>query len=221
MQTPETLLTWISYWTVCQEIEKYHHECSRFYVLRGKHLLKLGLFDAARKDFETARTVEGFEECSKFIEDAKAQRKKSVNQNHYEILGVSQTASTKEILKAFRALPMNYHPDRHGGEPKFIQDGFVWRFKRVNYAKTVLTDEKLRKSYDEWIRPKSGKKDQRHRWPKRVFNWVAYNWNPGGFSMLAPVGRCLLQLLLGEEEEPADRCVVVRRLPSKTPFLIG
>ncbi|XP_068245482.1 dnaJ homolog subfamily C member 7 homolog [Palaemon carinicauda] len=153
----------------CQEIEKYRQECSRAYVLRGKHLLKLRLFDAARNDFETARTVEGFEECSKLIEDAKVQRKKWVNQNHYEILGVSQTATTKEILKGFRVLAMKYHPDRHGGEPKFIQDGFEWRFKRVNYAKTVLTDERLRKSYDVWIRPKSGQKDQRHRRPKRGF----------------------------------------------------
>ncbi|XP_068250137.1 dnaJ homolog subfamily C member 7-like [Palaemon carinicauda] len=140
----------------CQEFEKCRQECSRAYVLRGKHLLKLGLFDAARKDFETARTVEGFEECSKFIEDAKAQRKKWVDQTHYDILGVSQTATTKEILKGFRVLAMKCHPDRHGGEPKFILDGFEWRFKRVNYAKTVLTDEKLRKSYDVWIRPKSG-----------------------------------------------------------------
>ncbi|XP_068246694.1 dnaJ homolog subfamily C member 7 homolog [Palaemon carinicauda] len=161
----------------CQEIEKGLQGYSRAYVVRGKRLLKLGLFDAARKDFETARMVEGleecskegFEECSKLIEDAKAQRKKWVNQTHCEILGVSQTATTKEILKGFRVLAMKYHPDRHRGEPKFIQDGFEWRFKRVIYAKTVLTDERLRKSYDVWIRPKSGQKDQRHRRPKRGF----------------------------------------------------
>ncbi|XP_068240399.1 dnaJ homolog subfamily C member 7 homolog [Palaemon carinicauda] len=113
-----------------QEIEKGLQGCSRAYVLRGKRLLKPGLFDAARNDFETPRTVEGFEESSKYIEDAKAQRKKWVNQTHYEILGASQKATTKEISKGFRVLAMKYHPDRHGGEPKFIQDGFEWRFKK-------------------------------------------------------------------------------------------
>jgi len=62
----------------------------------------------------------------------------------YKTLGVSETASTKEITKAYRKLARTLHPDANPDDPK-AED----RFKEVSSAYDVLGDEDKRKSYDE------------------------------------------------------------------------
>ncbi|XP_068217846.1 dnaJ homolog subfamily C member 3-like [Palaemon carinicauda] len=151
----------------CQAIVKGLQGC-RAYMLRGKHLLKLGLFDAAMNDFEAARMAKEAEECLKFIEDAKVLKKKWESQSLYEVLGVGQTAARAEILKAFKGLAMKFHPDRHRDKPKFIQEPFEEKFKEMVDAKTVLTDEQIRKKYDAELQPprsrqQPGQRDQRPR----------------------------------------------------------
>ena len=61
--------------------------------------------------------------------------------NYYEILGVSRTANGDEIKKAYRKLARQYHPDAGGDEEKF---------KQVNEAYEVLSDDKKRQMYDQF-----------------------------------------------------------------------
>lgn len=63
----------------------------------------------------------------------------------YEILGVSRTASTEEIKKAYRRLAKQYHPDVNPGNRAAEE-----KFKEVTAAFEVLSDEKRRKLYDEF-----------------------------------------------------------------------
>jgi len=64
--------------------------------------------------------------------------------NYYDILGVSRNASKEEIKKAYRKLAHKYHPDKkHGDESKF---------KEVNEAYQVLSDEKKKSQYDNFGR---------------------------------------------------------------------
>ena len=63
--------------------------------------------------------------------------------NYYEVLGVSENASSDEIRKAFRRLAKKYHPDVNPGE-KAAES----RFKEINEANEVLGDEKKRAEYD-------------------------------------------------------------------------
>lgn len=63
----------------------------------------------------------------------------------YETLGVSRTASQKEIQSAFRRLARKYHPDVRPGDQEAEE-----MFKRVSQAHAVLADPEKRKLYDRY-----------------------------------------------------------------------
>ncbi len=62
--------------------------------------------------------------------------------NYYESLWVSEEATKQEIKKAFRKLAMKYHPDRQSGDED--------KFKEINEAHEVLSDDKKRQMYDTY-----------------------------------------------------------------------
>ncbi|HET6915610.1 MAG TPA: DnaJ domain-containing protein, partial [Acidimicrobiales bacterium] len=61
--------------------------------------------------------------------------------DYYKVLGVSDTATAKEIGRAYRKLAKQYHPDANPGSEE--------KFKEVSAAYDVLGDEAKRKEYDE------------------------------------------------------------------------
>jgi molecular chaperone DnaJ len=61
--------------------------------------------------------------------------------DYYRALGVSESATDKEIGKAYRKLAKQYHPDANPGSED--------RFKEISAAYEVLGDEAKRKEYDE------------------------------------------------------------------------
>ncbi len=61
-------------------------------------------------------------------------------EDYYKILGVEKKASKDDIKKAFRKLAHKYHPDKSGGD-----EG---KFKEVNEAYQVLSNDKKRAEYD-------------------------------------------------------------------------
>lgn len=63
--------------------------------------------------------------------------------NHYETLGVSETASAEEIKKAFRKKAFEFHPDKNQDDPTTEA-----KFKAVTEANDVLSDPSKRSAYD-------------------------------------------------------------------------
>lgn len=63
--------------------------------------------------------------------------------NYYETLGVGRDVSQKDLKKAYRDLSMAHHPD-HNQNDKAAED----KFKEINEAYSVLSDEKKRNKYD-------------------------------------------------------------------------
>ena len=66
-------------------------------------------------------------------------------QDYYATLGVARDASSDDIRKAYRKLAMQYHPDRNPGDASAEA-----KFKEINEANDVLTDEQKRGAYDRF-----------------------------------------------------------------------
>ena len=69
----------------------------------------------------------------------------SEKRDYYEVLGVGKDADAKEIKKAYRKLAMKYHPDKNPGDKDAEE-----KFKEINEAYEVLSDEEKRSTYDRF-----------------------------------------------------------------------
>ncbi len=68
-----------------------------------------------------------------------------LKRDYYEVLGINRNADAAAIKKAYRKLAKKYHPDSNEGNATAAE-----RFKEVNEAYDVLSDDKKRKLYDQF-----------------------------------------------------------------------
>ena len=64
--------------------------------------------------------------------------------DYYKILGVSKSATAKEIKSAYRKLARKWHPDANPNNQKEAEE----KFKEIQEANEVLSDPEKRSKYD-------------------------------------------------------------------------
>ncbi|MFA5319105.1 MAG: DnaJ domain-containing protein, partial [Candidatus Paceibacterota bacterium] len=65
-----------------------------------------------------------------------------MSKDYYKTLGVEKKASKEEVKKAFHKLAHKYHPDKQGGDEQ--------KFKEINEAYQILSDDNKRAQYDQF-----------------------------------------------------------------------
>lgn len=118
------------------------------------------------------------------------------NKDYYDILGVCENASLKEIKSAYRKLAREYHPDMvEEAEKKLAEE----RFKEISEAYQILSDFKRRYEYRAASR-KSQRNAYREDHSNVGFNKRGFYYE--GFTTYTDMSR----------EEPKSRGVHVQRV---------
>jgi molecular chaperone DnaJ len=68
-----------------------------------------------------------------------------MQQDYYELLGVSKQASEAEIKKAYKKLAMKYHPDRNQDDKSAEE-----KFKDIQKAYAILSNPQKKAAYDQF-----------------------------------------------------------------------
>ncbi|MCB2406373.1 DnaJ C-terminal domain-containing protein [Hymenobacter lucidus] len=101
--------------------------------------------------------------------------------DYYKILGVDKNATTDQIKKAYRKLARQHHPDVNPNDAQSEQ-----KFKEVNEANEVLSDEEKRRKYDQlgadWQRYQQAGAGRGSQPGGGGFDWSQYAQPGGGFG---------------------------------------
>uniref|UniRef100_A0A8C5GGC6 DnaJ homolog subfamily C member 3 n=1 Tax=Gouania willdenowi TaxID=441366 RepID=A0A8C5GGC6_GOUWI len=104
-------------------------------------------YEKAVEDYQEAREFNSDSiEIKEGLERAQKLLKISRKRDYYKILGVSRVANKQEIIKAYRKLAQQWHPDNFQveSEKKEAEKKFI----EIASAKEVLTNPELREKFD-------------------------------------------------------------------------
>lgn len=126
---------------------------------RADAYMSMDEFEKARNDFKSAhdtdnqnqRYVEGFRKAETLL-------KRAGMKDYYKILGVTRSATQKEIKKAYRKQAQIYHPDKYNGD--LDKDQVLQKMSDINHAHEVLGNEETRARYDQGEDPNDPQQQQ-------------------------------------------------------------
>lgn len=106
------------------------------------------MYDDAVRSYQDALELdENLQRAKEGIERAKRLQKQAEKRDYYKILGVTRSATTREITKAYRKMAQKWHPDNFASnesERKIAEKKFI----DIAAAKEVLTDPEKRAQFD-------------------------------------------------------------------------
>lgn len=123
--------------------EKY----AKAYSRRGDVKMELEDPEGARQDYQHAHTLDPSLGIREKLRDADKEAKKAAKKDYYKILDIPKTANDDEIKKAYRKLALKWHPDKNQGSEEEKKTAEA-KFKDINEAYSVLSDQKKRQMYD-------------------------------------------------------------------------
>ncbi|KAJ3384082.1 hypothetical protein HDU84_003205 [Entophlyctis sp. JEL0112] len=130
--------------------------------MRGELRLRKEDYEDAVRDLEKAhhvnqqdrRVIESYQKAQRLL----AQSKKK---DYYKVLGVSRTASKRDIRKAYRTLAQEWHPDKYAGD--LSEEQVLEKMSAINEAYEVLSDDEKRQQFDNGIDPNDQQQHQHHQ----------------------------------------------------------
>uniref|UniRef100_A0A672KWJ7 DnaJ homolog subfamily C member 3 n=1 Tax=Sinocyclocheilus grahami TaxID=75366 RepID=A0A672KWJ7_SINGR len=134
--------------SVCSEVLKADPQNVNVLKDRAEACLQDDQYEEAIKDFESAKEhSENDRQIKEGLERTQRLLKQSQKRDYYKILGVKRTAQKKDILKAYRKLVQQWHPDnfQDAEEKKKAEKLFI----DIAQAKEVLTNPEMRSKFDE------------------------------------------------------------------------
>ncbi|XP_071455431.1 dnaJ homolog subfamily C member 3 [Hetaerina americana] len=127
------------------------------YCDRAEAYITGEMYDDAIHDYKSALDIDSnFHRAKEGMQKAQKLQKQSERRDYYKILGVTRSASKKEIIKAYRKAAQKWHPDNFQGDEKKLAEK---RFIDIAAAKEVLTDPEKRQRFDNGedpLDPESG-----------------------------------------------------------------
>nr|CAB3238916.1 dnaJ homolog subfamily C member 3 [Phallusia mammillata] len=116
-------------------------------------------YEQALEDLQKAAQIdENYPGLNEKIQKAQKLLKQSQKRDYYKILGVSRNAKKKDIIKAYRNLAREWHPDNFQDEKE--KQKAEKRFIEIAAAKEVLSDPEKRKKFDAGVDPLDPEENQ-------------------------------------------------------------
>lgn len=130
----------------CNQVLNKHPDDIDALCDRGEIFILNEQFEEAVNDFKKAESIDGnLRKVQEGSQRAQKLLKQSQKRDYYKILGVKRTAQKQEIVKAYRKLAAQWHPDQYDGDDKNHAEKM---FIDIAAAKEVLTDSEKRAKFD-------------------------------------------------------------------------
>ncbi|XP_017483875.1 PREDICTED: dnaJ homolog subfamily C member 3-like [Rhagoletis zephyria] len=161
---------------VCTEAHKLNPDDPYVLCDRADAYINAERFDEAATDYQKAHQIdENMTRAKEGYSRAQKLKKQSKKRDYYKILGVSRSASKKEIMRAYRKLASKWHPDQyHGDEKQKAEKMFI----DIASAKEVLTNAEKRQKFDNGEDPLDP--EQQNGFSGQGFNPFAQGFDPFG-----------------------------------------
>lgn len=134
--------------------------------------------DAAKSDCQKAHELENSQRTMECLERINKLIKQASKKDYYKILGVKRNADKSTIMKAYRKLAIQWHPDKFpdGQEKEDAQKKFI----DLAAAKEVLTDPEKRQRFDNGEDPLDPEEQAHGHHHGHGFNPFGHGFNPFG-----------------------------------------
>ncbi|KHN88257.1 DnaJ -like protein subfamily C member 3 [Toxocara canis] len=168
--------------TMCTEVLKSGDENDLDVLCdRAEAYLVNEQFDEAIEDYQKA--VNAHEESRKAkegLDKAKRLKKQAGRKDYYKILGVRRNANKREIMKAYRKLAQQWHPDNFSDEKE--KKKAEKKFIDIAAAKEVLTDADKRAQFDRGEDPLDPEQQQHGGFQNPFYGGFPFGGEGGPFS---------------------------------------